>query len=72
MLPRMRRRILVPALTAAALALLAPAASADRVLRVGTWHGVPGGFTDVQAAVDAAAPNDWSPSRRGTITRRRP
>ena len=36
----------------------APAASA-RVLRVGTYHGIPGQYTSIQAAVDAAAPGDW-------------
>ncbi len=41
------------------LALFAAPAAADRVLRVGTYHGIPGEFTDVQAAVNAAAPNDW-------------
>ena len=29
------------------------------VLRVGTWHGIPGQFDDIQAAVDAARPGDW-------------
>jgi hypothetical protein len=44
---------------AVALLALAPAASADRVLMVGTYHGLPGQFRDVQAAVNAAAPGDW-------------
>src|SRR6059058_1876890 len=44
---------------AAVLAFLVPGARADRVVRVGTWHGIPGEFSDVQAAVDAAAPGDW-------------
>ena len=30
-----------------------------RVLRVGSWHGIPGQYTSIQAAVDAAAPGDW-------------
>ncbi len=30
-----------------------------RVLRVGTWRGVPGDYTTIQAAVDAASPGDW-------------
>ena len=42
-----------------ALTALTAPASADRVLRVGTYHGIPGEFADVQAAVNAAAPNDW-------------
>jgi hypothetical protein len=29
------------------------------VLRVGTWHGMTGDFTSIQAAVDAAQPGDW-------------
>jgi hypothetical protein len=41
------------------LALTAAPAAADRVLRVGTYHGIPGQFRDVEAAVKAAAPNDW-------------
>ena len=30
-----------------------------RVLRVGTWHGIPGQFTAIQDAVGAAKPGDW-------------
>jgi hypothetical protein len=30
-----------------------------RVLRVGTFNGVPGQFNSIQAAVDAARPGDW-------------
>jgi len=30
-----------------------------RVLRVGTWKGKPGPYSDVQSAVDAAKPGDW-------------
>jgi hypothetical protein len=37
---------------------LAPSAGA-RVLRVGTYHGIPGQFSSIQAAVDAAKPGDW-------------
>src|SRR5579884_1387067 len=37
----------------------APAASADQVLRVGTYHGIPGQYKDVEAAVKAAKPGDW-------------
>jgi hypothetical protein len=44
----------------AACALLAPpAARAQSVLRVGTYHGVAGEYTDVQAAVNVAKPGDW-------------
>jgi hypothetical protein len=39
-------------------AVSCPAASA-RVLRVGSYRGIPGQFKDIQAAVDAARPGDW-------------
>jgi hypothetical protein len=38
--------------------VLVPSAAA-RVLRVGVYHGQPGQFSSVQAAVDAAHPGDW-------------
>ena len=38
-------------------ALIAPAASAQ-VLRVGTYNGIPGQYTTIQAAVNAAQPGD--------------
>ena len=41
------------------LAAVAPVARADRVLMVGSYRGMPGQFTDVQAAINAAAPGDW-------------
>ena len=48
------------ALVTALLALgLAPGAQADHVLMVGTYQGKPGQFTNVQAAINAAAPGDW-------------
>ena len=41
-------------------ALLAVASSASaRVLRVGTYHGVKGQYTTLQAAIKAAHPGDW-------------
>lgn len=48
----------------APLALVAfPAGSAiggtSAVLRVGAWHGIPGQYSGVQAAVRAARPGDW-------------
>jgi hypothetical protein len=44
----------------AALAGASPArASTPAVLLVGTFKGVAGQFTSIQAAVDAAAPGDW-------------
>ncbi len=33
--------------------------AAPRVLRVGTYHGIRGDFTSIQAAVDAAHAGDW-------------
>jgi hypothetical protein len=53
----LRRWVLTAALVAAA-AVLAPSAGAH-VLRVGTYKGVPGQFSSIQAAVSAAKPNDW-------------
>jgi hypothetical protein len=38
---------------------LPPGQAKGRVLRVGTFHGIPGPFTSVQSAVDAARPGDW-------------
>jgi hypothetical protein len=32
---------------------------APGVLRVGSWHGIPGTFSSIQAAVNAARPGDW-------------
>jgi hypothetical protein len=46
------------AVVAALVAIAAPAASA-RVLRVGTYHGIRGQFTSIQAAVNAARSGDW-------------
>src|SRR5580658_10235724 len=37
----------------------APRLTVPQVLRVGTWHGIPGQYTTVQAAVDAAHAGDW-------------
>jgi hypothetical protein len=50
--------MVVGALGTAVVGLPASAAT-PRVLRVGTWHGVPGTFGSVQSAVDAAHPGDW-------------
>jgi len=55
----MGRRLLRIAVATAMLAVAASPASADRVLHVGTYHGIRGEFSDIQAAVDAARPNDW-------------
>jgi hypothetical protein len=39
--------------------LVAGAAANAKVLRVGTYKGIRGQFTSIQAAVDAAKPGDW-------------
>ncbi len=57
----MRRRtvsagLMVGLMTAAAV--LAPSAGA-RVLRVGSYRGIPGQYKTIQAAVNAAKPDDW-------------
>ena len=48
-------------IAALACAVLAPSATAaaPRVLRVGTYHGIRGQYRTIQAAVDAAKPNDF-------------
>ena len=52
----MRRLTLIGVLAAA---LLAPAVAGAKVLRVGTYHGIRGQYTTIQAAVDAARSGDW-------------
>jgi hypothetical protein len=47
------------ALAAAPLAAAPAAASGPRVLLVGSYHGIPGQYRSVQAAVLAAHPGDW-------------
>jgi hypothetical protein len=49
------------ALGAVAAAPASPAATSPppRVLRVGAWHGQPGTYGSIQAAVNAAHPGDW-------------
>jgi hypothetical protein len=41
------------------LVALAPASAGARVLRVGSFHGIPGPFNSIQKAVDAAKRGDW-------------
>jgi hypothetical protein len=41
------------------LVALAPASAGARVLRVGSFHGIPGPFKSIQEAVDAAKRGDW-------------
>lgn len=51
---------LTPGLLLGALLTGASArAAAPDVLRVGTYHGIAGTFSTVQAAVDRAKPGDW-------------
>ncbi|HUC37785.1 MAG TPA: hypothetical protein VMR97_11765 [Acidimicrobiales bacterium] len=61
-----RGRTLMAAATVVLFAAVAGAASTAgaqasqvSVLRVGTYKGIPGQFTSIQAAVDAAKPGDW-------------
>jgi hypothetical protein len=46
-------------LLAASTVTAVSAGPAPRVLLVGTWHGMAGGYSSVQQAVDAAHPGDW-------------
>jgi hypothetical protein len=52
-----RRAVVFACVTLAAGAL--PALAAGQVLRVGSYHGIPGQFSSVQRAVNAAKPGDW-------------
>ncbi|KAA8969185.1 hypothetical protein, partial [Mycobacterium sp.] len=58
-----RRALVVEAvcvLVAAGMGVAGAApARASAVLRVGTYQGIPGQYTSIQAAVDAAQPGDW-------------
>jgi hypothetical protein len=51
------RAWLLPTLAALLLIIAAPASA--RVLRVGSYNGIPGDFTTIQAAVDQAQPGDF-------------
>ncbi|HEY5429450.1 MAG TPA: hypothetical protein VIK04_10065, partial [Solirubrobacteraceae bacterium] len=53
----MRRIAVVGAVLCAVAALAVPAGA--KVLRVGSFHGIKGQFTSIQAAVDAARRGDW-------------
>ena len=52
------RRSIVAAVVVLGAVVIAPAAGA-RVLRVGTYKGIPGQYHSIQAAVNAAGPGDW-------------
>ena len=58
---RYGRLLVGAALFALVAALAAPAGAAPppRVLRVGTWHGIPGTYKTIDAAASAARPGDW-------------
>jgi hypothetical protein len=51
-------RVTACSLAVIGLLVLTPAAGA-RVLLVGSYHGISGQYKTIQAAVDAAKPNDW-------------
>ncbi len=53
----MRRAVAVA--VAVCVAIVMASAASARVLRVGTYHGVRGQFSSIQAAIDAARPGDW-------------
>ncbi|TMK75616.1 MAG: hypothetical protein E6G48_01165, partial [Actinobacteria bacterium] len=46
-------------LLALLLVLALPASAGARVRRVGRYHGIQGGFSSIQKAVDAAQAGDW-------------
>ncbi|MGZ4127269.1 MAG: hypothetical protein ACXVEX_03900 [Actinomycetota bacterium] len=56
---RLRSVILITAVLASVTAVSVATTHTPDVLRVGTYHGIPGTFTSVQAAVRAAEPGDW-------------
>jgi pectin methylesterase-like acyl-CoA thioesterase len=52
------RRVATLAAVLAAGAFWAPMAAAN-VLLVGSYHGIAGQYSSIQAAIDAASPGDW-------------
>jgi hypothetical protein len=52
-------RYVVSAVVAIVAVTIPAVASAQQVLRVGSFHGIPGQFASIQAAIDAAKPGDW-------------
>jgi hypothetical protein len=56
---RCARSAVLVAMLVASLAFPAGASAAARVLRVGTFEGIPGEYTSIQDAVNAARPGDW-------------
>src|SRR5437588_9275639 len=55
----MRRRLLLSVVLAAAAQASAAQIAHASVLRVGSWNGIAGKYTTIQAAVQAAKPGDW-------------
>jgi hypothetical protein len=53
----MRFGVAVAVVVSASMALAGAAGA--KVLRVGSYHGIQGQYTSIQAAVDAAHPGDW-------------
>src|SRR5256885_828088 len=53
------RSLLVMALVGGIATAAPVAAASPQVLRVGTYNGIPGQFTSIQAAVNAAHSGDW-------------
>ncbi|MCA1682883.1 MAG: nucleotidyltransferase family protein [Actinobacteria bacterium] len=51
--------VAVAAMLGAAIMTAPATARVPQVLRVGSFHGIPGQFGSIQAAVDAARPGDW-------------
>jgi hypothetical protein len=49
----------VVATVVATFCVVGVSAAGARVLRVGTYHGIPGQYKSIQAAVNAAHPGDW-------------
>ena len=54
-----RERLGDRAVCVAAVASAPAAVAAPRVLRVGSYHRIPGQFRTIQAAVDHARRGDW-------------
>src|SRR3954468_6879762 len=54
-----RRRLVLLLVVAGAGTMNGTALASSAVWRVGSWHGVPGQFTSIQKAVNAAHPGDW-------------
>jgi hypothetical protein len=52
-------RRLVAMMAVVALASVFASTASGKVLRVGTYHGIRGQFSSIQAAVNAAKPGDW-------------